>query len=124
MSKWSVHGKIKVTASLVATVCVPAKLGHVFAVGSLSYAQRSFGEVAKFPFWARTKLHKQVLQKMATLVYYPTCCRDKSVYYLYCNANVVFVECKIKLNESTFYLITYIHSEQHFITENIQCSPF
>jgi len=62
MSKWNVHGKIKVTASLVATVCVPAKLGHVFAVGSLGYTQRSFGEVAKFPFGARTKLHKQILQ--------------------------------------------------------------
>jgi hypothetical protein len=63
MSKWSIHSKIKVTASLVATVCVPAELGHVFAVGSLGCAQKSFGEVAKFPFWARTKLYKQVLQK-------------------------------------------------------------
>jgi hypothetical protein len=73
MSKWSVHGKIKVTAlNLVATVCVPAKLNHVFTVGSLSCSQKSFGEVAKFIFWARTKLHKQVPQKMATLVYYAT----------------------------------------------------
>jgi hypothetical protein len=69
MSKWSVHSKIKVTAILVAMVCVPAKLSHVFTVGSLGYAQRSFGEVAKFPFWARTKL-----QKMATPVYYATHC--------------------------------------------------
>ena len=72
MSKCSVHGKIKLTASLVATVCVPAKLGHVFTVESLGCAQKSFGEVAKFPFWARTKLHKHVLQKMATPVYYAT----------------------------------------------------
>jgi hypothetical protein len=50
-------------------IFVPAKLGHVFAVGSLGYAQRPFGEVDKFPFWARTKLHKQVLQKMATAYY-------------------------------------------------------
>ena len=63
MIKGSVHSKIKLMASLVATVCVPAKLGHVFAVGSLGCAQKSFGEVAKFLFWARTKLHKQVLQK-------------------------------------------------------------
>jgi hypothetical protein len=34
----------------VATVCVPAKLGHVFAVGSLGCAQKSFGEVAESPF--------------------------------------------------------------------------
>ena len=50
MTKCSVHGKIKFTASLVATVCVPAKLGHVFAVGSLGCAQKSFGEVAESPF--------------------------------------------------------------------------
>ena len=55
-------------------VCVLAKLGHVFAVGSLSCAQKSFGKVAKFLFWAKTKLHKQVLQKMATPVYYATHC--------------------------------------------------
>ena len=61
MGKWRVHGKIKLTASLVATVCVPAKLGYVFAVGSLGCAQKSFGEVAKFPFGVRTELHKQVL---------------------------------------------------------------
>jgi hypothetical protein len=60
MSKCGVHGKVKLIASLVATVCVPAKLGHVFAVGSLGCAQKSFGEVAKFLFWDRTKLHKQV----------------------------------------------------------------
>jgi hypothetical protein len=71
---WSAHGKIKVIASLVAAVYIPAKLGHVFTVGSLGCAQKSFGEVAKFIFWARTKLHKQVLQKMATPVYYATHC--------------------------------------------------
>ena len=60
-------------------VCVPAKLGHVFEVGSLGCAQKSFGEVAKFLFWARTKLHKQVLQKMATLVYCATHCRSESI---------------------------------------------
>ena len=75
MTKCSVHGKIKFTASLVATVCVPAKLGHVFTVGSLGCAQKSFGEVAESPFWARTKLHKQVWQETATPVYYATHCR-------------------------------------------------
>ena len=81
MSKCSVHGKIELTANLVATVCVPAELGHVFAVGSLGCAQKSFGEVAKFLFWARTKLHKQVLQEMATPVYYATHCRSRSIHW-------------------------------------------
>ena len=58
MSTWSVHVKIKVTASLVATVCVTAKLGYVFAVGSLGCVQKPFGEVAKFLVWARTKLQQ------------------------------------------------------------------
>ena len=59
-------------------VCVLAKLGYIFAVGSLGCTQKSFGEVAKFTFWARTKLHKQVLQKMATPVYYATHCSHSS----------------------------------------------
>ena len=88
MSKWSVHDQIKVTASLVATVCVPAKLGHVFVVGSLGCAQKSFGEVATFLFWARTKLHKQVLQKMATPVYYATHCNTYASL-IYCPQSAV-----------------------------------
>ena len=36
MGKWSIHGGIKVTGSLVATVCIPTKLGYVFTVGSFS----------------------------------------------------------------------------------------
>ena len=36
MGKWSIHGRIKVTGSFVAMVCVPIKLGYVFTVGSFS----------------------------------------------------------------------------------------
>ena len=75
MGKWSIHARIKVTTNSVGTVCIPglpAKLGCVFAVWSL---QKSFGKVAEFPFWARTKLHKQVTQKTATPVYYATHCK-------------------------------------------------
>ena len=34
--KWSIHGRIKVTGSLVAMVCVLTKLSYVFTVGSFS----------------------------------------------------------------------------------------
>src|ERR1700683_4064362 len=63
MGEWSFNCRIKITAGSVAMVCVPAKLGYVFTVGILGCAQKSFGEVAEFPFWVQTKLHKQVCKK-------------------------------------------------------------